>query len=154
MYILMGVEAQSDVHYAMPIRNGLYDFINYASQVQEKAKQHRREKDLSRKEFLSGTSKCDKIKPIITLTVYFGEGEWDGPRSLYEMLDITDERLRSYVSDYKINLLVPKEIKHPERFQTDVRYVMEYLSVAHDKEKLNTSQENVLMIANAMKQKS
>ena len=137
----------------MPIRKGLYDFIDYASQVQEKAKRHRKDKDLRGNEFLSDINKCDKIKPIITLMVYFGEGEWDGPRSLYDMLDITDERLKKYVSDYKINLLVPKEIKHPERFQTDMRYVMEYLRVAHDKEKLKelqTTQENVLTIIEAM----
>ena len=38
IYVLVGVENQTDVHYAMPVRNLLYDAINYAAQVSETTK--------------------------------------------------------------------------------------------------------------------
>ena len=33
VYVLLGCENQSKVHYAMPVKDMLYDSINYASQV-------------------------------------------------------------------------------------------------------------------------
>ena len=33
-YLLLGVENQSELHYAMPVRNGLYDMIEYTKQVE------------------------------------------------------------------------------------------------------------------------
>lgn len=38
LYVLFGVENQSHIHYAMPVRNMLYDAINYSAQVNEKTK--------------------------------------------------------------------------------------------------------------------
>ena len=136
IFLLMGIEAQSGVHYAMAVRNGLYDFMEYASQVREKAKEHQKKRDLSGDEFLSGICKCDKIKPIITLTVYFGTDEWDGARSLHEMFETDNQEILKYVSDYKLNLLIPKEINDSEKFMTDFRYIVEYLKAGNDKEKL------------------
>ncbi len=36
-YVLYGVENQRRVHFAMPVRNGLYDMLDYAGQVEEAA---------------------------------------------------------------------------------------------------------------------
>ena len=44
-YLLLGIENQSDVHYAMPVKNLVYDAIHYAKQVQEAANSHRKAKD-------------------------------------------------------------------------------------------------------------
>ena len=41
-YLLLGVENQSELHYAMPIKNGLYDMIEYTKQVEFTAREHRR----------------------------------------------------------------------------------------------------------------
>lgn len=135
-FILLGAESQSEVHYAMPVKNGIYDFMDYASQVEEKAKEHKKKKELGGAEFLSGYTKCDKIKPIITLTVYFGPKEWDGPRSLHEMFEVTDENILKYVPDYKLNLLVPREVENPEKFSSDMKYIMEFLKAGMDKKEV------------------
>lgn len=45
-YILLGIENQSNVHYAMPVKNALYDVLNYAEQVARKTKEHRKHRDL------------------------------------------------------------------------------------------------------------
>ena len=42
-YMILGVEGQSDIHYAMPVKDMVYDSLHYASQVEEAARSHRRE---------------------------------------------------------------------------------------------------------------
>lgn len=134
-FLLLGIENQSEVHYAMPVRNLLYDALNYRQQVSEIAAEHRKEKDLRDAEFLSGFSKEDKIIPVITLTVYFGSDKWDGPRSLKEMFpkDIGEEVLRK-VDDYHLHLIIPTEIKDFSKFKTELGKAMKYIAVSEDKE--------------------
>ena len=78
IFVLMGIENQSDIHYAMPVKNMIYDAMEYGSQVREAATKHKKKKDYDNKdEFLSGFKKSDKLTPVITLTVYWGPDEWD-----------------------------------------------------------------------------
>ncbi len=42
-YVLYGAESQAEIHYAMPVKNNLYDALEYAGQVEEAAKSHRKE---------------------------------------------------------------------------------------------------------------
>ena len=69
-YILLGIENQTDIHYAMPVRNAVYDALQYGRQVADIAKKHRREdassKAHSRGEYLSGFYKDDRLTPVIT----------------------------------------------------------------------------------------
>ncbi len=134
MFLLLGIENQSEVHYAMPVRNLVYDALNYVKQVRQIAAEHRKEKDLKDAEFLSGFSKKDKIIPIISLVVYFGSDKWDGPRSLKDMFpeDINQEILKE-VEDYKLHLIVPSEIKDFSKFKTDLGKAMKYIAVSEDK---------------------
>lgn len=63
-YILLGVENQTDVHYAMPVRNIIYDALQYGKQVSEVAKKHKNQSDgkrHNRGEYLSGFYKEDRI---------------------------------------------------------------------------------------------
>ena len=41
---------------------------------------------------------------MISLCVYYGESEWDGPSSLKDMLEIP-EKIEPLVSDYRMNLV-------------------------------------------------
>ena len=73
IYVVLGIENQSDIHYAMPVRNLIYDGLQYGKQVQNKAADHRKNgRHLSKREFLSGFSKQDRLTPVVTLVVYFG----------------------------------------------------------------------------------
>ena len=40
-YIILGIESQANIHYAMPVRNMLYDSANYAWQVRQAAASYR-----------------------------------------------------------------------------------------------------------------
>lgn len=41
-YILLGLENQSDIHYAMPVRNNIYDALQYGKQVPDISARHRK----------------------------------------------------------------------------------------------------------------
>ena len=134
-YLLLGIENQSDVHYAMPVRNMIYDALNYGKQVSDIARKHRLhgESGHSRAEYLSGFHKTDVLKPVITLTIFWNKKGWDVPRSLHEMFRNIEPQVLEYVDNYKLNLIVPKEIKDFDRFQSDLGKVMKYISVADQK---------------------
>lgn len=134
-YLLLGIENQSDVHYAMPVRNMVYDALNYGKQVSDIARKHRLhgESGHSRAEYLSGFHKTDVLKPVITLTIFWNKKGWDVPRSLHEMFRNIEPQVLEYVDNYKLNLIVPKEIKDFDRFQSDLGKVMKYISVADQK---------------------
>ena len=104
-YVLYGAENQAEIHYAMAVKNNLYDALEYAGQVEEAAKSHRKEMkrkkeqgedpvDEYRKtpnagEFLSGFWVEDRLVPSITVTIFFGSEEWDGPLSLWQMKGVS-----------------------------------------------------------------
>ena len=144
VYILLGGEVQNKVHYAMPVRDMLYDSINYASQVDEARKSYRNaDKDagelffdegelkikLSREEFLSGFRKGDKLIPIVTAVIDFGPDKWDGPLSIYDMLEVPDERMLRVIPNYSINLIAPANIDDEDfgKFNTDLGLAMEVI---------------------------
>ena len=40
-YLVLGIENQTDIHTAMPVKNMVYDALQYAAQVEKAAKSHR-----------------------------------------------------------------------------------------------------------------
>ena len=57
-FMLVGIEHQSEIHYAMPVKVMIYDALNYGAQVKEAAKKHQKEKKTrTNAEFLSGFCK-------------------------------------------------------------------------------------------------
>ena len=146
-YLLLGIENQTDVHYAMPVRNMLYDAMQYQKQVSELAtdhREHRAELKMTEAEYLSGFLKTDKLLPVITLVIHFSAAEWDGVKSLHEMMEWPDVRLKEYVQDYKIHLIDPAKISPEEfeKFSTSLREVLEYIKYSKDKKKLRKLVEN------------
>ena len=141
-YLMLGIENQTDIHYALPVKNMIYDALNYGKQVSDKAKEHRKKKDLQDSgEFLSGFSKDDKLKPLITLTIYFGPEDWDAPRSLKEMFETTDETILQFVEDYRVHLIVPKEIEDFSKFATDLGKAMRFIAASQDEDALDELQK-------------
>ena len=139
-YVLLGIENQTNIHYAMPVRAMVYDALQYDKQVKRAAQKHKQSKDKSeRDEFLSGFTKEDRLTPVITLVVYFGDQKWDAPRSVHQMFDQTyDEQLMSFVPDYKINLIEPAALSYEdlEKFTSDFGCVMQFLKEANDKQRM------------------
>lgn len=138
-YMILGVENQTDINYAMPVKNIVYDVLQYGRQVTDLARRHRKEhpgKKPTSEEFLSGIYKEDRLTPVITLVVHFGDSKWDGSMSLREMMATTDEKILSYVPDYKINLLEPARMTPEEmgKFQSTLREVFRFIKFSKDGE--------------------
>ena len=141
-YLLLGIENQSDVHYAMPVKNLVYDTLHYAKQVQEAANSHRKAKDYKehgKGEFLSGFYKEDKLIPVITLVIFFSPDEWDGPTSLHDMMNVKDERILSLVPDYQIHLIAPAGLSDEEleKFHSSLKEVLGFIKYANDMKKMD-----------------
>ena len=133
-YVLLGVESQTDVHYAMPVRNIIYDALQYGKQVTEISARNRKKGNQTRREFLSGFHKDDKLIPVITLVIHFGADKWDAPMSLHEMMAVTDKNLLKHIPDYRIKLIDPAQIEAAEmdKFQTSLREVLCYIKYSKD----------------------
>ena len=147
-YLLLGIENQSAVHYAAPVKNLLYDALQYAGQVERRAKAHREERDYQGRkegEFLSGFYIDDKLVPVITLIIQFSPEPWDGPRSLRDMMDAEDPALLALVPDYPVHLLSPYELTEDEneKFHTSLGDVLTFIKYSKDKEKMLNWLEDV-----------
>ena len=73
---------------------------------------------------------------VITITIYWNSGKWDGSRSLYEMLDVKDKNILEYVSDYKLNLVVSNDIDDFDKFNTELGKVFNFISYSEDKDQI------------------
>ena len=102
-FVLLGVEAQQHIHYAMPLRHMLYDGMGYLKEY--RSLPAKTGKFQISDEFLSKMKKEDKLHPIITLTVYYGEMPWDGPMDLRGMMTEIPQEMAGVFCNYSMNLL-------------------------------------------------
>jgi hypothetical protein len=140
-YLLLAIENQSNIHYAMPVKNMVYDALQYAKQVEAAVASHKVSGDykgVDSDEYLSGFMKEDRLLPVVTLVIYFDSKEWSGPLSIHEMFDKRDARVLALVPDYKINLLAPASIEDGDfgKFQSSLKEVLSFIKHARDKDEL------------------
>ena len=74
--VMLGMESQEHIHYAMPMRIMGYDYGTYKKQYDSNAKKYQTAKGLEEDEYLSGMKKTDRFTPVITMVVYYGEKPW------------------------------------------------------------------------------
>ena len=137
-FLILGVENQAKIHYAMPVRAMLYDSMQYASQVDIKSKENRKSKKyISSDEFLSGFRKKDRLIPVITLVIYFGSKAWDGPTNLKEMFIDCDKLVTRYIQNYKINMIFPQlPDRKLRKLSSELGVVMRFIKNSNNKKKL------------------
>ena len=146
--LILGLEPESSVHYALPVKMMKYESIQYEKNYKQIQKKHRKDRDLSQDEYISGFGKRDFLNPVITIALYHGKEEWDAPITLFDMIDFGNmpeeirEEVKSYCNDFHVNLL---DINHPEnseKFRTDLREVFGFLLRQNDKKALKEYVEN------------
>ena len=138
-YLVLGIENQTNVHYAMPVRNMLYDAMQYEKQVRQLAAAHRKKHDAATSdEYLSGMNREDKITPVITLVINFGSKKWDGPISLHEMFSEQPEHILRLIPDYQVLLIDPMSMADTDlgRLNSSLREVLSYIKYQHDQEQM------------------
>ena len=143
LLVLLACENQEKVHYAMTVRNMLYDSLSYAGQIQQLWKEREKEEKqkMTAPEFLSKWKKDDRLVPVITLVFYYDTEQWDGSTDLHGMLQWGDgeenqELLREYVPNYRINLVDAGNLEHLERFQSDLQEILGMLKCRGNKKEL------------------
>lgn len=106
--VLYGIENQTLIDNDMPLRIIGYDGQSYRSELLKVNESNR--------------------YPVITLVLYFGMKRWNGPRSLYEAIDVPGY-LKPYVSDYKINVfeIAYLDEEQVKKFKSDFKHIADYL---------------------------
>ncbi|MDY5482860.1 MAG: hypothetical protein SPF91_01535, partial [Clostridium sp.] len=135
---IIGIENQTEIHYCMPLRALLYDALNLESQRSSIQSGHRKQKDLSDSEYISGFSKSDRLIPVLTLVIYWGDIPWDGAKNLHELLDIPPElaQYKDKILDYRINLLEIRSIEDLEHYHGELKAFLGFLKYGKEKSAL------------------
>lgn len=109
---IIGIENQAEIHSAMVLRSFIYDAYSYDEQLNTIRKRHRENKDLKGAEYIAGFSSKDRIIPVITVCVYYGDEPWEAPTRLHELMDF------NYFSE------------------TDLQYLFGILQHSHDRKEM------------------
>lgn len=134
-YALWTVENQEHIDYSMPVRIMRQESMSYWEQIRRKKKANAKEQLHKGGEYLYRIKKNDKIYPMSTLVVYWGKEEWDGPKSLHDMMDwgTESEEIKKMVPEYPIQFLDLSKVEHPEYFKTELRPFLELYQYRNDK---------------------
>lgn len=138
IYSVFTVEAQTGVHYAMPVKSLGYDVTDYISQVRMFTKDNRGNKAYTTSaEFISGMRAEDKLTPVFTVVLYYGENKWDGPLTLREMFEIPPELkpFEQFLPEYRVMLVQP-EMVDSENFCGDWKTIFGTLKCSENGEKM------------------
>ena len=126
IYCLFAIEHQSVKDYTMPLRIMEYDVREYLRQVK------------------SNKGVQVRIKPIITIVMYWKADKWNQPLSVKDMFDkntvrwLEDNGLGGYIQDYRMQLFEPGAVKEEdlEKFKTELKDVIAYVKYSKSTEAL------------------
>lgn len=148
-YQIIGVENQWKVDYTMPFRIMGYDYARYVRQIEEIVRQNKEAKNPA---IPGRIHPYQKLKPVITLVLYYGDEEDDEvmPRNIFEMLELPEnDAIRQYIQNYRINVISLRDItpKQAESFRSDFRCIAKYMSRSYnDKQTEEAFQEEQSML--------
>ena len=131
IYCLFAIEHQSVEDYTMPLRIMEYDVREYLRQVK------------------SNKGVQVRIKPIITIVMYWKADKWNQPVSVKDMFDKNTVRwleyngLGGYIQDYRMHLFEPGTVKEEdlEKFKTELKDVIAYVKYSKSTEALKEYNE-------------
>ena len=103
-FALVGIENQDKIHYAMPIRVMNLDAYAYNKQWKNLREKYQNHPGLTEDEYLSHMCREDRLLPVITVVIYYGEKPWDGARDLHGVLNIPEE-IKPFVGNYPMHLV-------------------------------------------------
>jgi len=133
------------ISYILPARDLGCITARYKKQCQIIKKEHDKAKDYANySERFSGLRKDDKLLPVHVLWLYHGEKKWDGPRSLKDMMDFGSDTdgMSEIFQDYRPHLVCVNEIDDFDPFHTELRKLLEAISIKHKEAGLKAIQNN------------
>lgn len=136
VYCIFGIENQSTREYDMPLRVMEYEVREYLRQFKE-----------------SGGKKDFKLKPVITIVMYWKPDEWKEPVTVKGLMHpeylnwINNNGLSDYLQDYKMHLFTPYGVDKSElsRFRTELGSIIAYIKYSNNKDELRDYINNTSM---------
>ena len=129
IYCLFAIEHQSVEDYTMPLRIMEYDVREYLRQVK------------------SNKGVQVRIKPIITIVMYWKADKWNQPLSVKDMFDkntvkwLEENGLGGYIQDYRMHLFEPCAEDNLDKFKTELKDVIAYVKYSKSTEELRKYNE-------------
>lgn len=145
LFAVWTVANQQHIDYSMPARVMLQDALSYDRQLKEIRRSNRVAEDQTAAgrqtepgEFLSGIRATDRLHPVITLVVYWGEEAWNGARSLHDILDfgadpLLAQEMKRLVPEYPLHFLNLSEEHNYSCYRTELRTLFELYDLRKDK---------------------
>lgn len=123
---LVGCEGQSTADYNMPLRNMVYDGIEYTDQLKTKEYQS-----------ISQDGTVYPLIPVFNVILYMGETRWKAKHSLHDMMNVPKEveKFRTILPDYRIHVADIRE-QNPQLFHTEWKDIFQLMKHSRKKEDL------------------
>lgn len=145
-YAVYILENQSTVDYGMLIRIMVEESLTYDKQIKEICKRNKEKYGniLKEDEFICGFRRKDRLAPVFTLVLYWGDKEWNAVTSLRDMVAVPAadynfaERIRELIPNYRIQVFDLNKVKDFSCFKTTLRTVFEFYSHRKSTEELKT----------------
>ena len=102
-----------------------YESLEYDRQYKKILNHHRKKRDLTANEYLSGYSTSDRLMLVITIGIYLGERPWSGSIRLSEMAGLEEvplgiqEDVASFCNEFRVNLVDIHTLETSDIFQKD-----------------------------------
>ncbi len=138
---ITAVENQENVDYCMPLRMMEYDCLEYMKQLKQlKGRMKRQLKESGRDAgaWNLRLGKEDKLHSVYSVCLYHGTREWDGPRSLRDIMDFENAPpgWKELFHDYGMTLFCANQVEDFSVFKTELRQFLEVIPCREDKSKL------------------
>lgn len=104
-FSIFTLQNQSRIDYSMPVRELADSALIYLGECRAISERNRARREGIPFDELFSIGRDDRIHAVISLTVYYGEKPWDGPRSLRGMMADMPAALEKIVPDYPLNLV-------------------------------------------------
>lgn len=141
------LENQRDIDFAEVVRHFIYDAYSYNQQLINIRKLHVQEGKMKCSEVggkYRGFGPEDRLMPVLTVCVYYGEKPWNAPTKLLELMDFSgfseEERRvwREYIHDYEITVLDIRRMtdEQIDVMHSDLKLLFGLLKYSDDKDAL------------------
>lgn len=134
----LGCENQKQISNIMPIRDMGYTYALYAKQVREIMAEN---KERNQEAYAKGIHDNQKLVPVITFILYFGNKKWERPLSLLDILDIPEEDRELWeqqIGNHRIHVISVAEQAEDIRklYRSDFKVIADYLAARQNGDEL------------------
>jgi len=136
---ILGIEDQQEIHQFMPVRTMMYDAAAYEGQFRRIVEQCEH-KGISIP-YGMGVPKGTRVLPVITIIFYTGKKNWDGPRDLFDLLQVPNDKkqlLQKYMNNYYIHVIDARHMSDDEinKYKGDLKAFFIMLREKYDEKML------------------